>query len=93
MSAGVAALQKVFNDCGADKFAADLGRISALLKDGAWGWVELIAKEIANVLSHRDSLGHYFRHGVKAWHVGDYKQAGFDTGRALGILIEDNPAK
>ena len=91
LSDGVTEISKAFADCGAPELVDDLNKIAALLQGGPWKWVELIALEIANVLSHSKSLGAYFRGAVKAWDAKQYKTSGTFTGLALGVLIEDNP--
>lgn len=87
---GVLSLRDVFTGCGLNSTVEDLDKIAALLRGGVVGWVELIAEEVLNVLEHRQTLGGILRSAVKAYDKGEYKIMGYDTGRFIAILIEDN---
>lgn len=67
MALGVKAIRAAFEDCGTPQLLADLARIEQKLASGPLSWLELLASEIANILSHRQSFGHQIREAIKAW--------------------------
>jgi hypothetical protein len=91
LGVGVITLRQVFLQCGINTTLADLDHIAQLLQGGVVGIVEFIASEVLNILEHRVTLGTYLRLAVKAYDKGEYKVAGYETGRFLAVLIKDYP--
>ena len=88
---GLFEVRAVFQECGVKEGVSDIEAIAKDLQSGPIGWVELIAKEVLNILSHRKNLGHFLREAIKKFDAHDFYRSGVDTGCAVAILIEDKP--
>eukprot|EP01108_Squamamoeba_japonica_P001755 TRINITY_DN1778_c0_g1_i3.p2 TRINITY_DN1778_c0_g1~~TRINITY_DN1778_c0_g1_i3.p2 ORF type:complete len:215 (-),score=106.26 TRINITY_DN1778_c0_g1_i3:49-654(-) len=88
----IAAMKSTIVDCGVTEGVHDIERIAQKLQSGPIGWVEVIAKEVLNILSHRKELGHFLRDAIKKFDQQDFYLSGVSTGCFTAVLIEDNPA-
>jgi hypothetical protein len=86
---GLLELVKALRACGFLTLADDIYKIASELASGAFGIVEVIVKEIINILWHEHDLTKWFHDASKAWNSQNYKMAGYWTGKIVGLFLKD----
>jgi len=74
-------------DCGADKLADDIEEILKEFSSGVTGIVEFIAREILAIIEN--DVQKLFKDAIASVEKGDWKTAGIDSGKILGILLNE----
>jgi len=72
-------------DCGAGKIAEDIEKIAQEINSGTTGLVEFIAREVLAILEN--DVQKLFLDAVAAVDKKDFKTAGVDSGKIVGILL------
>jgi len=89
--ASLRTLMQAFSNCGGPQLAKD---VSAIVADfsSATGVFEFTLQEIENGMIRRNEIKEDFEAAHKFWEIEDYYNAGVQTGKILGILLENaNP--
>ena len=87
---GIKEFGLAFKECGEDfaELAADIERIAEQLQK-PYGIVEVIIKEAITIWHHRHDFTADVKNFISSWKSGNFKQAGFDLGVIVGILLEE----
>jgi len=72
-------------DCGAGKIAEDIEKIAQEINSGTTGLLEFIAREVLAILEN--DVQKLFLDAVAAVDKKDFKTAGVDSGKIVGILL------
>jgi len=75
-------------DCGAGKIADDVENIAKEISSGTTGLLEFIAREVLAIIEN--DVQKLFLNAVAAVDAKDYKTAGLDSGKIVGILLNQN---
>ncbi|EGG17001.1 hypothetical protein DFA_07982 [Cavenderia fasciculata] len=85
---GLEAIPTIFSTCGVEQLIQQIESIAAQLSSGADGIIEVIAKEVINIIHKKANLTTEFKNLVNAWKVQDYQTAGENLGEVVGTLLD-----
>eukprot|EP01124_Arcella_intermedia_P012184 TRINITY_DN184_c0_g1_i1.p1 TRINITY_DN184_c0_g1~~TRINITY_DN184_c0_g1_i1.p1 ORF type:complete len:175 (-),score=19.16 TRINITY_DN184_c0_g1_i1:70-594(-) len=72
-------------DCGAEKLAADIQALTKELSSGTTGLLEFVARELLAIIENDVQV--LFDDAFVAMEAGDWKTLGIDSGKIIGILL------